>query len=136
VVLDRTPLLILLVCCYYLLLILLLLLLLIEVTVRSSNGALSVCGKRTVENDVVPRKEKNDHNPSNVEIFSYIFTKSKIAKNPIQCSKSVSAYESQVHPVLSMLLEDDDRDVRFFAEKTESALNAYFASMARDNTKL
>jgi hypothetical protein len=42
----------------------------------------------------------------------------------------VSAYESQVHPVLAMLLEDDDRDVRFFAEKTETALNKYFASIA------
>jgi serine/threonine-protein phosphatase 2A regulatory subunit A len=41
-----------------------------------------------------------------------------------------SAYESQVHPVLAMLLEDDDRDVRFFAEKTETALNKYFASTA------
>jgi serine/threonine-protein phosphatase 2A regulatory subunit A len=45
-------------------------------------------------------------------------------------SCGVSAYESQVHPVLIMLLEDDDRDVRFFAEKTETALNKYFSSMA------
>jgi hypothetical protein len=32
--------------------------------------------------------------------------------------------------VLAMLLEDDDRDIRFFAEKTETALNNYFSSMA------
>jgi len=34
----------------------------------------------------------------------------------------VSAYETQITPVLDMLMEDTDRDVRYFAEKTSRAL--------------
>jgi serine/threonine-protein phosphatase 2A regulatory subunit A len=41
----------------------------------------------------------------------------------------ISAYESQVLPVLNMLLEDEDRDVRFYAEKAATALDETFAAM-------
>jgi serine/threonine-protein phosphatase 2A regulatory subunit A len=40
------------------------------------------------------------------------------------------AYETQVHPVLSMLIEDDDRDTRYYAEQTERELDEYFRSVA------
>jgi serine/threonine-protein phosphatase 2A regulatory subunit A len=36
------------------------------------------------------------------------------------------AYESQILPVLTMLMEDDDRDVRYYAEKTAAALDEVF----------
>lgn len=39
----------------------------------------------------------------------------------------VSAYETQVLPVLNVLMDDDDRDVRFFAEKAVGALDEAFA---------
>ena len=39
----------------------------------------------------------------------------------------VQAYETQILPVLSMLMEDDDRDVRYYAEKCASALDEVFA---------
>ena len=39
----------------------------------------------------------------------------------------VQAYETQILPVLAMLMEDDDRDVRFYAEKTATALDEVFA---------
>jgi hypothetical protein len=38
----------------------------------------------------------------------------------------VAAYESQIHPVLELLMEDTDRDVRFFAERTLRALEETF----------
>ena len=41
----------------------------------------------------------------------------------------VTAYESQVLPVLNMLMNDDDRDVRFCAEKAIAALDEAFAEM-------
>lgn len=41
----------------------------------------------------------------------------------------VAVYESQVLPVLNMLLNDDDRDVRYYAEKTATALDEKFAQM-------
>jgi hypothetical protein len=41
----------------------------------------------------------------------------------------VSAYESQIMPVLTMLMEDEDRDVRFYAERTANALDDAFASI-------
>jgi hypothetical protein len=37
-------------------------------------------------------------------------------------------YETQILPVLTMLLEDDDRDVRFYAEQSLNALEEEFAS--------
>lgn len=40
----------------------------------------------------------------------------------------ICSYESQIHPVLNLLLEDSDRDVRFFAEKTSRALEDVFRS--------
>jgi serine/threonine-protein phosphatase 2A regulatory subunit A len=42
----------------------------------------------------------------------------------------MSTYETQVLPILSMLLQDEDRDVRFYAEKTASGLEEHFASAA------
>jgi len=39
----------------------------------------------------------------------------------------VQAYETQILPVLTMLMEDDDRDVRYYAEKTATALDEVFA---------
>jgi len=42
----------------------------------------------------------------------------------------VTAYESQVLPVLTMLMDDDDRDVRYFAEKAVNALDDEFTSVA------
>lgn len=39
----------------------------------------------------------------------------------------VKAYETQILPVLTMLMEDDDRDVRYYAEKTATALDDVFA---------
>jgi serine/threonine-protein phosphatase 2A regulatory subunit A len=41
----------------------------------------------------------------------------------------VEAYESQILPVLTMLMEDDDRDVRHYAEKTAAALDDVFADV-------
>lgn len=38
----------------------------------------------------------------------------------------VQAYETQILPVLTMLMEDDDRDVRYYAEKTTTALEEVF----------
>jgi hypothetical protein len=37
-------------------------------------------------------------------------------------------YESQILPVLTMLIDDDDRDVRFFAELSLNALDEEFAA--------
>ena len=42
----------------------------------------------------------------------------------------INAYETQVLPVLNLLLDDDDRDVRFFAEKTVSVLDEVFEDEA------
>ncbi len=36
-------------------------------------------------------------------------------------------YEAQIRPVLSLLLEDTDRDVRFFAERATKSLEEQFA---------
>ena len=38
-------------------------------------------------------------------------------------------YESQILPVLTMLMNDDDRDVRYYAEKATAALDEKFAEM-------
>jgi hypothetical protein len=38
----------------------------------------------------------------------------------------IASYESQVLPVLTVLLDDDDRDVRYFAEKAISSLEDTF----------
>ena len=40
-----------------------------------------------------------------------------------------STYESQFVPVLSMLREDEDADVRFNAEKTSKSLEASFTNI-------
>lgn len=37
-----------------------------------------------------------------------------------------SVFEQQINPILSLLLDDLDRDVRFYAEKTLSALEEAF----------
>jgi hypothetical protein len=42
------------------------------------------------------------------------------------CGQSV--YETQISPVLSVLLEDADQDVRFFAERTLKILGKEFGS--------
>ncbi|KAL7578172.1 hypothetical protein ACA910_012608 [Epithemia clementina (nom. ined.)] len=42
----------------------------------------------------------------------------------------VHAYESQVLPVLNLLMDDDDRDVRYYAEKTVSVLDEVFEEEA------
>ena len=39
----------------------------------------------------------------------------------------LSTYEAQIHPVLDLLMGDNDRDVRFFAEKTAKALEEKFS---------
>jgi hypothetical protein len=39
-----------------------------------------------------------------------------------------SVFEQQINPILSLLLDDLDRDVRFYAEKTLSALEEAFVS--------
>jgi hypothetical protein len=36
-------------------------------------------------------------------------------------------FEAQVRPVLSLLLDDPDRDVRFFAERASKVLEEQFA---------
>ena len=41
------------------------------------------------------------------------------------CGKTV--YETQVSPMLSMMMEDQDRDVRFYAEKTMRSLEEKFS---------
>jgi hypothetical protein len=38
------------------------------------------------------------------------------------------AYETVVLPILTLLLEDDDRDVRFYAEQTMNALEEEMAT--------
>jgi hypothetical protein len=45
----------------------------------------------------------------------------------------VSTYETQVLPVLTVLMDDDDRDVRFFAEKAASALDEAFVEDAGES---
>jgi serine/threonine-protein phosphatase 2A regulatory subunit A len=39
------------------------------------------------------------------------------------------AYESQILPIISILLDDDDRDVRYYSEKAASELKSKFAEM-------
>lgn len=39
----------------------------------------------------------------------------------------VPAYESQILPVLTVLMEDEDRDVRFYAESTSASLEDLLA---------
>lgn len=39
----------------------------------------------------------------------------------------VTAYESQIVPVLTVLMEDEDRDVRFYAESTAASLEELLA---------
>jgi serine/threonine-protein phosphatase 2A regulatory subunit A len=39
-----------------------------------------------------------------------------------------NVYESQISPVLSMLMDDPDRDVRFYAERTSKILEDKFSS--------
>ena len=41
------------------------------------------------------------------------------------CGRAV--YELQIHPVLSLLLDDPDRDVRFYAEKSFAILEETFS---------
>jgi serine/threonine-protein phosphatase 2A regulatory subunit A len=41
------------------------------------------------------------------------------------------AYESQALPVLNMLLDDDDRDVRYYAEQSLHALSRYVKSISK-----
>lgn len=40
----------------------------------------------------------------------------------------VAVYESQISPVLNLLMDDTDRDVRYFAEKTFRVLDEEFAT--------
>jgi hypothetical protein len=42
-----------------------------------------------------------------------------------------SVFEQQINPILSLLLDDPDRDVRFYAEKTLSSLQDVFAGKAK-----
>ena len=42
------------------------------------------------------------------------------------CGKPI--YDSQIRPVLSVLTEDADRDVRYFANKTAKKLDLEFGS--------
>ena len=42
-----------------------------------------------------------------------------------------SAYETQILPVLTMLSEDDDRDVRFYAEQSLNALEEDFGNASK-----
>ncbi len=44
----------------------------------------------------------------------------------------ITTYETQILPVLTILMEDDDRDVRFYAEKSAGALDEAFAEDAVD----
>lgn len=39
----------------------------------------------------------------------------------------MAVYESHILPILTLLLDDDDRDVRFFAERTLSAVDEAFS---------
>lgn len=41
---------------------------------------------------------------------------------------SASTYEQQIHPVLSLLQDDMDRDVRFYADKSALTLEEDFAT--------
>ena len=41
----------------------------------------------------------------------------------------INAYYSQVLPVLTLLMSDDDRDVKFHAEKAAAVLDELFADM-------
>jgi serine/threonine-protein phosphatase 2A regulatory subunit A len=40
----------------------------------------------------------------------------------------VTTYEQQIHPIISLLQEDLDRDVRFFADRTATILEEDFAN--------
>ncbi|GKY92608.1 protein phosphatase 2, regulatory subunit A [Mayamaea pseudoterrestris] len=42
---------------------------------------------------------------------------------------TIDAYRTQIVPILSILLEDDDRDVRYFAERSASSLKLKFAAV-------
>jgi len=39
-----------------------------------------------------------------------------------------ATYQTQIGPILAMLMEDDDRDVRFYAERTSNELEEEFAA--------
>jgi hypothetical protein len=39
----------------------------------------------------------------------------------------VSTYESQIVPVLTVLMDDEDRDVRYYAESTAASLEELLA---------
>jgi len=43
-----------------------------------------------------------------------------------------SIFEQQIHPVLSLLLDDPDRDVRFYSEQTLSFLEEEFVDKAKN----
>jgi hypothetical protein len=43
----------------------------------------------------------------------------------------LSTYESQVLPVLTMLMEDEDRDVRYYAEQTLNLLDEVFSDAGK-----
>ena len=43
-----------------------------------------------------------------------------------------AAYETQILPVLTTLMDDDDRDVRYFAERAASTLDENFADTTSD----
>lgn len=42
------------------------------------------------------------------------------------CGKEIC--DTQIHPVLALLLEDSDRDVRYFAAKTLESLDKEFGA--------
>jgi hypothetical protein len=42
-----------------------------------------------------------------------------------------ATYETQILPVLTMLTEDDDRDVRYYAELSLNALDEEFANVTK-----
>lgn len=42
-----------------------------------------------------------------------------------------SVFEQQIHPVLSLLIDDQDRDVRFYADQTTALLEEEFAAKVK-----
>lgn len=44
-----------------------------------------------------------------------------------------ASYETEILPVLTTLMDDDDRDVRYFAEKAVAALSDSFTDATNDS---
>jgi hypothetical protein len=66
----------------------------------------------------------------NVQVPNIRFNVAKELKD-ITIACGVSTYEPLILPILNLLLDDDDRDVRFYAEHTLNVLDEEFATIPK-----